>query len=470
MNRRAILSFAVGPVVAAGLSFLSLPLIAWFFSPEDVGRNNVFQVFSALTALICVLGLDQAYVREFHESADRFRLFRACFLPGFILLGIAFVISLPFAGKISGLLFGSEVVSWYVLTACCIVLGYMERFLALVVRMQERGLAYSCYQVLPKIITISLLGIYVLFGASPVYTNLLYVNLAASVVMVLVLLWNTRLDVRPVISARMEADELKRLLRFGAPLVGAGLAYWGLSATSTVVLRTFSDFREIGIYSMGMSLAGVGLVFQGIFSTVWMPTVYKWVAKGEDLGRVDVMTGHVFVAVCFIFAVTGMLAWAVDFILPAEYGSVKYIVPCCIAQPLLYTLSETTVVGLNIRKKTAYALGIAVAALLTNLALSIALVPRHGAAGAAVANAGAYVVFFVARTEVSVWLWRPIRRARMYAGIVALVGLAASTALNGPRTGLAMESAIWLLVFVLLVVVHRSNVAILVRNVRTGMI
>jgi len=457
MDRKKILAFAVGPVLGAALGFISLPLIAWYFPPEDIGRNNVFQIFTSFSILLFVLGLDQAYVREFHETNNRFSLFKACFIPGLILLVIAFIATLPFAAEISNLLYGESEPLWYLITAGCVILSFVARFLSLVVRMQERGLAYSASQVLPKLVVIAVLLGYVTLGADKIYTNLLYANFVSIFLVVLVFGWNTRADWLQSAIAKVSKQELKKLLHFGAPLIGAGVAYWGLSATSTIALRTFSDFKELGIYSMAMSFAGVALIFQSIFSTVWMPTVYKWVAANEDLSKIDTVTSHVLAAVCFIFAIVGMFSWVIDYILPPDYVQVKYIVLCCMAQPLLYTLSETTVVGLNIKRKSMYALGIALFALLCNVIFSFLLVPKFGAAGAAVANALAYVVFFIARTEVSSMLWRPIPRTKLYIPVALVIFISTLISLESKILTIH-PSTIWAITALLLILIFKNNI------------
>lgn len=464
MNRKKILAFALGPVLGAALSFISLPLIAWYFQPEDIGRNNVFQIFTSFSILLFILGLDQAYVREFHETENRFSLFKACFVPGLILLVTALIATLPFAGDISKLLYGENQPQWYLITAGCVILSFTTRFLSLVVRMQERGLAYSASQVLPKLAVIAVLVGYVVFGAEPIYTNLLYANLVSVFLVVVVFGWNTRADWIPAATAKVNSAELKKLLHFGAPLIGAGVAYWGLSATSTIALRTFSDFKELGIYSMAMSFAGMAMIFQMIFSTVWMPTVYKWVAAKEDLRKIDTVTSHVLAAVCFIFALAGMFSWVIDYVLPADYMQVKYIVVCCMAQPLLYTLSETTVVGLNVQRKSMHALGIAILALACNALLSFLLVPRFGAAGAAISNALAYAVFFIARTEIAGRLWRPIQRTQLYSMIILVLSIAIWTALLTPKTTMH-PSLVWLMALMFFIFIFRINIKTLTKNI-----
>lgn len=461
MNRKKILSFALGPMLGAALSFISLPLIAWYFPLEDIGRNNIFQIFTSFLVLLFVLGLDQAYGREFHETKNRYSLFKACFIPGFVCLLITLVATVPFAGDISKLLYGQSNPLWYLVTVGCVILSFAARFLSIIVRMQERGLAYSASQVLPKLVVLAVLVNYVTFDADRTYANLLYANLVSILVVVMVFGWNTKEEWMHAATANINRTELRRILRFGIPLVGAGVAYWGLSATSTIALRTYSDFKELGIYSMAMSFAGVAIIFQTIFSTVWMPTVYKWVAANEDLKKVDAVTGYVLTAVCFIFALAGILSWVIDYILPEEYVQVKYILMCCMAQPLLYAMSEATVVGLNIHRKSMHALGIAIIALICNALLSVILVPKFGAAGAAISNAIAYFVFLVARTEVSVRFWRPIFRFKIYASVVCILMLAITTALIGNQM-VVHYSVGWALLTGVLLVWFKKEIADLV--------
>ena len=119
--------------------------------------------------------------------------------------------------------------------------------------------------------------------------------------------------------------------------------------------------------------------------------------------------------------------------LPAQYTIVKYLVLCAIVQPLLYTLSEITCVGIGISRRTVLTIWVTVAALCANVLLSLWLVPLHGAAGAVVANAIAYLVFFVARTEASAWVWRQFPRVRLYVFTSLAVALSVATVALGGK-------------------------------------
>jgi O-antigen/teichoic acid export membrane protein len=433
MNAKKILEFALGPIASAAFGLITVPLIAWAFSVEDVGRMNMLQVTVSFCLLLLVLGLDQAYVREFHESRDRARLLKACFTPGFLLLLVSGLGTMVFSAKLTLLLFDTANPVFYWITLACVIATFIAKFLSLILRMQERGLAYSMSQVIPKALLLAIVGGIVLFGLSRSFLALQLAFLTSTIAVVLVYLWNTRKQWRPAIAAKLDPNEMRSLLKFGTPLIFSGLAYWGLVTTSSIALRSLSTFSELGVYSVTMSFAGVATIFQSIFSVVWAPIVYKWVGEGTDLSRVDDVAQQALAMVCGIFVVCGLFSWLTDYMLPAEYTNVKYLVLCAIVQPLLYTLSEVTCVGISISRRTMLTVWVTLTALFINVLLNLWLVPTYGAAGAVMSNAVAYVVFFVARTEASAHVWRQFPRTRLYVFVSLAVSFSLATVALAPR-------------------------------------
>lgn len=428
---KKILGFAFGPLAGAVLSLVAVPLSTWVFSPADIGRLNVLQITLSFILLLSVLGLDQAFVREFHEVEHRPALLRACFAPGFLFLLLSGGFFILFSAPLSKWLYGSSSTWWYVGTLLCAVLAFASRYLGLVLRMQERGWAYSFSQVLPKALQLILFFILTQTAFNKNFGHLLLVTLASSTLVFLIYAWNTRNDWLLALQSNIDFAQLQGLLKFGIPLVLASLAYWGVSATSTIALRSLSTLDELAVYAVGNNFAGAAFVFQSIFSVLWAPTVYKWSAQGANMHAVDKIAQQVLAAVCVIAALSAMSAGLADYFLPAHYADVKNILLCMMMQPLLYTLSEVTAVGIGIQRRTELAIWVALAALATNAALSYGLVPRFGAIGAAVANATAFTVFFIARTEASARVWRDFSRRRLYSVVGLLWVLAVLAATRG---------------------------------------
>jgi O-antigen/teichoic acid export membrane protein len=438
-----VLAFAIGPIATAGLGLVTVPVIAWIFPPADVGRLNIVQIAVSFGVLLFNLGLDRAYVREYHEWNDRGALLKACFTPGLALMLLVMLATLPIDRHLANWLFGLGHTAYYWTLVACVVVSFVSRFLSLILRMQDRGMAFSLSQILPKVILLLTVGVLAL----PVFTRsfgaLEAAYLASLLSVLLVYSLNTWREWSRALLAPVSRTQVRGLLDYGVPLIFAGVAYWGLDATSTLALRSLSTLPELAIYSVSMSFAGVGVVFQTIFTVLWAPMVYKWVANGVDMRRVDHVAQQALAVVCTLWVLSGALSWLVDFVLPAHYAQVKYLMLCCIGEPLLYTLSEVTCVGIGITRRSMLSLWSTVAGLVVNVAISVWLVPAHGAAGAVVANSVAFLVFFVARTEASAHVWRPFPRARLYAFVTAGVALSIATLAYGPRAPVHF-SLVWL--------------------------
>jgi len=426
LNLNKILSFSIGPIASAAVGLITVPIIAWLFSPEDIGRLSMLQVVVSFSLLLFSLGLDQAYVREYHEVIDKPALLKAVFLPGWLMLLAALITLALYPLSVSQLLFGIDSILLTGFLVSAVLLSFLSRFMSLILRMQERGLAYSMSQLLPKILFLGVVLSYVLFDVKAVFENLMMANTFSLFAVFLVFVWNTRKELSSALVSSIDKTKQNYMIRYAMPLIGSGVAFWGLTAMDKFFLRGLSTFHELGVYSVALSFASVALVFQAIFSVVWVPVVYKWAAEGEDPNKIKKVIAYVSLAVTLIWSVAGMFSWAVAWILPHQYEKVQYILLVTMAYPLLYTLSEATGVGIGIKRKTQYSLLAAIFALIVNMIGNYFLIPVYGAAGAAIASALAFLLFFVVKTEASARLWVTFPRFKMYGIILLLVSLSIS--------------------------------------------
>lgn len=414
MNRASILGFAVGPVGAALLGFVSLPAVAWFYAPEDIGRIALLQVAISFSILFFSLGLDQAYVREYHESTDKSSLLRAVMKPGLLLLSLVVSFLLFIPRNLSDFLYDSDAVLPGLLTLIGIVAGFFIRFLSLVLRMKERGMAFSVSQILPKFLFVLAVLMLAVFSESHTFSELLGAHVVSMMAVALYLAWITRREWRAKSRVPFSSARQREMLRFGTPLIISGVAFWVMTSADRLFIRHYSTFSELGAYSLAASFAGAAIILQSVFSVVWAPTVYRWVAEGDGLERADKVTEHVLSAVIFIFILAGLFSGVVNWLLPDSYHSVQYLFVGCMAYPLFYTLSETTVVGLGVARRSDLVMVATLVAVAVCIAANMLLVKRFGSAGAATATALAFWVFLVCRTELSSRVWRPLPRKKLY--------------------------------------------------------
>lgn len=414
MKIKKVLHFAIGPIGAAALGFITLPLTTWFFSPEDIGRLSLLNVVVSLAVMFFSFGLDQAYVREYHDSNNTPLLWKTCFLPGFILLTILCVFLGIYSRFFSHIIF--DITNyWYGLSIIiCLISSYCVRFFSLMLRMQERGLAFSFSQILPKIIYLILLLIFVLLQVDYGITQLLIATALSTFLVMLLFAWNTRSEWLIVLWQTLDMIKLKEMLRYSIPLFFSGLAFWGINSLDRLMLKKYSTLEELGFFSVAMSFASVAFILQSVFTTIWAPIAYKWLKNNVDMSRVFQVSEYMTLFIILLFALAGIFSWVVDFILPSEYFLIKYLIVPCLGIPLFYTLSETTVIGINITKKTGYAMAATMIALIVGVLLNYLLIPSFGAIGAAVASCWTFYIFFILRTEFSCLVWRAMPRIKIY--------------------------------------------------------
>ena len=287
MNVKNIVGFAIGPVGSAILGLATTPLIAWAFSPEDVGRFGVFQTVLSLVLVVSVFGLDQAYTREYHSESDKPRLFKNSVIPGLCLLVILSVGVIFYGKLISEFLFGIESRVLISLTVCAVTLNYFTRFLSLILRMQERGLAFSMSQVIPKFVLLAIILVYIALPFEKSLVHLFYAFVASMAVVLVIFGWNTRKELKESFKASLDSDLMRKLFRYGLPLVVAGLAFQAISAVTIFSLRTLSTFPELAVYSVTLRFSAVAVLVQSIFSIIWAPLVFKWHSNNVDMNRVN---------------------------------------------------------------------------------------------------------------------------------------------------------------------------------------
>ncbi|KKW82389.1 polysaccharide biosynthesis protein [Acinetobacter sp. AG1] len=416
MDKKKILAYAIGPVGSGIFSVATLPIITWFYNVDDVGRISMLQIFTSFAILFFCLGLDQSYVRAYHDSDNKPLLLKHAMFPGVCICILSCLLIFIYKPDfISKILYSVESVYLSFLTFFCFIVALISRFLSLTLRMQERAIAFSMSQVLPKILLLLFVISAVVWAGSRDSKQLFTANALALFIACLIFAWNTRNDWIPAFAQKFDKIEFQTHLSYGFPLLIGGLASWGLNVSDRIFLRLFSSYTDLGVYSVAMSIASAATIFATIFNTIWAPLVFKWVSSSEiDLKKIDDISEYILMAIYFIVVVAGLFSWLLDFILPNQYLSVKYLIIICIIGPLFYTLSEVTGIGIAIAKKTRFSMYASIAAMLTSIVLNFFLVKKLGALGAAISTAFSFWFFYILRTEFSQLVWRKTIKLRGY--------------------------------------------------------
>lgn len=449
--------FSIGPIGAAALGLITLPFVAWFFSVEDVGRLTMLQVVLGLSVSLFSLAMQQAYVREYNEEIDKQALFKTSVAPGIAVLStsIAIILILPFS--VSNTLFGIESEFLTFLLILAIFFSFLISFLAHVVRMQEKGLVFSTTQIAPKLFLLIFISLILLLNLKAEFETLMLMNTLALTVSLIIFASLTRDTWKPAISKTINKKLLKRMLRFSLPLVVGGMAYWGLTTMDRIFLRTLVGFEELGVYALTISLANAVSLISTVFSNLWHPIVYRWVKNGVDPEKVQRVIENILLLVATIWSFVGIFSWTLSYFLPVDYEAVEYLLVACVAMPLFYILSETTVVGIGITRLTNFAMIASMVAFLVNAVLNYIFIPSYGASGAALATVVSFFVFFAIRTESSSWVWFSLPRLKIY--FVLILYMLATTVMVLTQARIDYFNVVWFMLVILTIILFYSRLS-----------
>lgn len=448
---------ALGSILGAGFGFLTIPIITWFFSQEDIGRFSIYQVTLNLGMILITLDLNQAYVREYYETDRKEQLLKIALLPGSFIFLITIPLLLLSNVSISSLIFNinSQIMEF------CIYLGIYVMFfiniLTHVLRMHNFAWKFAFAQVVPKAGYLLFLGIMLYFVADYNFEKLIIVNVLVLSLSLGCLILFLKDDLYKALRTELDILQLKEMLRFSLPLVIGTLSYWALVSIDRFFLKYESTYTELALYSVAAILAsGIGVLVT-IFSNLWHPIVYKWISEGIDKNKILLVNECMVVVVCLLWSLIGIFAWVVVYVFPSVYSDTRFLVVSCVAMPLLYMLSETTTVGIGLSRKTIYSMLASFFALIFNITINYFFVKEYGAKAATIASMSAFTLFLILRTEFSSFLWVSLPRWKMYFSIVLYYGITFFVVFEKFKT-LSMEIITWILAFILVLILYSKRI------------
>jgi O-antigen/teichoic acid export membrane protein len=277
----------------------------------------------------------------------------------------------------------------------------LNRFSLLVIRMQQKGKLYSSLQIIQKLSNILLIILFFLPFKSN-FIVLVYAFVISNMLVTLIAIYVEReVWIFPKNEGRLKTKN-SELIKFGAPLVFTFLITWLFQSIDRIFIQYFNDYNELGLYAAAFSIIALLNAVQSAFTMFWVPVAYEKYIK--DSGNVMFFEKMNQLVTYVMFLVSIMMIMCKDLIvllLGENFREASAIMPFLVFMPLMFTVSETTVLGISFKKKSRYHIIIALSAALVNIIGNFLLVPSLGAKGAAISTGISYIVFFSIRTLIS---------------------------------------------------------------------
>ena len=396
--------FSIGPVVGALIGFITVPVTSYLVTPEQFGLTSMFNLANTILTLVILIGIDQAFMREYNEHDDKKKLILNSFIIPFInaiFIGIMLVL---FKKPVAKLLFDNEtVVKPIIFLAICTPLFMIEKFMLLTIRMKEKAIQYSIWTIISRVLNL-IFVIILLLTYKRNFESIIYASLISQTIVSITIFIMNRKDI--TFSAKyIDIKQIKGLLKFGLPLIPATLIGWGLNSMDSVFLRAMTDYTQLGYYTVALKITNVLTLVQTSFTTFWAPMAFKWKAQNVESKKFEMVSQGITLGMSIILIGVLIFKPIIPIILSEEYTEVIYILPFLLFNPIFYAMSETTTLGISFSKKTNYNILVSILSMTVNLILNYILIPIYGAIGAAIATGISYLMFFWSRTIISRKLW-----------------------------------------------------------------
>ena len=203
------------------------------------------------------------------------------------------------------------------------------------------------------------------------------------------LIWQRRAELTP----GFDRDLVRRMNRFGLPLLPAGLAIWVVDFADRLLLGRIANQHEVGLYAVGVKIASAMVLVQLAFRTAWPAFAYS-LEEGPRARRTFayVLTYTSLLGIWMSLGLGLLAPWLVRLLAAPEFAEADTVVaPLAFSGALLVAYTTLSIAATRANRTDRF-WHVAAAGAIVNLVLNLLLIPDYGMRGAAAATVAAYAV------------------------------------------------------------------------------
>jgi O-antigen/teichoic acid export membrane protein len=268
--------YGISGIISRMITIFLVPIYTRIFVPADYGIINLVNVTFFLIGLLCVCALDNAAARWFYDTQEQeeqkktiaswfwFQLSISVLIALLLLAGSPF-----FAAYLLHVPHENMRIFW-MLACCTLITNILPAIIWNWYRLHRRPITTVIFSLSQSLCTISLTILFVVFlkwHITGVYAALFLSSLIFSIIaLIQIYPW--------LLFKYFQKSRLKEMLRFSLPMIPAALSFWLLNSTDAYFLLYFKDQTEVGLFSIGASLATGVSLFTGAFQQAWGPCAF----------------------------------------------------------------------------------------------------------------------------------------------------------------------------------------------------
>lgn len=378
--------YTLTDVIGKAMSFILLPIVSFFLPPSELGIATNFTVLTSLIILLAGLAIVNSVPYFFYEQN---REENASLVSNLLMLclGLCVVVG-GLAACFSQLIFEYLQLSLHIqLLGVVFVIGSLISSINLILlRLENKPKQFAILQVLQIILHALFVILFVIVlrggGEGKIYAEVLVFSIVGMIHLVMMLK-------KGYISFRFQMPWIKRLLRFGLPLLPHSISFWLKGGMDKVFITTYCGLQFNGLYSMAISVSSVYTMLMQSFFNAYTPYLQKRLA-GLDGGQCFDEKRSIVKQIYLIYALFGVVGisaivvcWGIfHYMIDSKYLPAMAYIPLIILANFIYTFYNFTIEFIYKVKKTLVMGIITFTGSLIQMLLSYVLIKEYGVMGA----------------------------------------------------------------------------------------
>lgn len=376
------LIYGLSGYISKSISLLLLPLYTAVLTTADYGILDLLGTIVIVSTFLILSGTDTSvgyyYFRKEHFE-ERPQIIISSMYVRLIFSTAAFLMIFFGAQFISQLLFGKDLSLFVIITGMTIVFQALHSFLFNLLRLEFRIWLYTILSSINILLSILLTIYFVLIEGKGVYGALIAQAISYGVIFVFTLFY-----VFKRYGFGFSYVWIKKILAYGFPLIGTGVAVWVLNSTDRYFLAHYADLSAVGIYAVGAKLANIVGIVGGALQMSWGP--YALDIQYEKNAKDIYSKVFQLYFIANIILILGISMFAIDILkvfTQPDFYAAKAVVPFLCASVFFSSAYFIVSIGINLTKKLQHTIWITILAAGVNIGLNFILTPAFGSVGAA---------------------------------------------------------------------------------------
>ena len=378
-----------------------MPFYARALTPADYGILDSLATFSFLISAIIQVGLDSASGYYFFEEKTEKGKGEILF-TNFILNLLTFIPILIisfFSKNLSCLFYNSPSYTWLIMITCInIPLNFLLTEQSQMYQFLKKPWRYNIITILKSLFNIGI-GIFlvVLFKY-----GILGAQIATIVSTVIVLIYSIITFTYKRYVFKFRFDIAKKMIKFGFPLIWAGLGSWIYVSSDRFFLLHYSNLNEMGYYSIGNTFSQpqilVNMAFQASFGVIFL-ALYNEEQNNSKINSkvfaINSLNLFFILSVSLTMFLSIFSTIIIKFVTTSKYIRGSIALPFLCFSQILGQAQQLTSFGLFLSKKTWHYVWLVAAAALSNILLNFYFIPKFGFIGASITTIISYLIYFL---------------------------------------------------------------------------